>query len=220
MISHWCLWVCVPACVGLLQEKLKEEYGVALLDGHKQKVGNFRLEPPGLFRGRGEHPKMGVLKKRLQPEDININIGDISKAPVPPPGHKWKEVKSDNSVTWMASWTENVQGQCKYIMFNAESYLKGRNDLKKYETARALKKEIEKIRTDYTADLKNKVCWTCVCLGCVRVCGCARLRGLIRVDNRSWGDAGYAGPTTCDGAVLYRQTRAPCWWRKGHGGRG
>ena len=25
-------------------------------------VGNFRVEPPGLFRGRGEHPKMGKLK--------------------------------------------------------------------------------------------------------------------------------------------------------------
>ena len=25
-------------------------------------VGNFRVEPPGLFRGRGEHPKMGKIK--------------------------------------------------------------------------------------------------------------------------------------------------------------
>eukprot|EP00035_Acanthoeca_spectabilis_P013906 m.262289 g.262289 ORF g.262289 m.262289 type:complete len:754 (+) comp16003_c0_seq1:60-2321(+) len=139
------------------EEKIREEYGFAMLDGHKQKVGNFRLEPPGLFRGRGEHPKMGVLKKRLQPEDIAINIGDVSKAPPPPPGHKWKEVKSDNTVTWMASWIENVQGQSKYIMFNPESYLKGRNDLKKYELARDLKKHIEKIRRDYTTDLKNKI---------------------------------------------------------------
>lgn len=27
-------------------------------------IGNFRVEPPGLFRGRGEHPKMGKLKAR------------------------------------------------------------------------------------------------------------------------------------------------------------
>jgi hypothetical protein len=80
--------------------------------------------------------------------------------------------------------------------------------MESYETARALKKEIEKIRTDYTADLKNKVCLTCVRLGCVRVCvrvcGCACMRVLLRVDNQFWCDAGYAGPTTCDGAVLYR----------------
>jgi hypothetical protein len=33
-----------------------------LLDGRKEKIGNFRVEPPGLFRGRGEHPKKGFLK--------------------------------------------------------------------------------------------------------------------------------------------------------------
>ena len=38
-------------------------------------VGNFRVEPPGLFRGRGEHPKMGKFKKRIYPTDITINIG-------------------------------------------------------------------------------------------------------------------------------------------------
>ena len=38
-------------------------------------VGNFRVEPPGLFRGRGEHPKMGKVKTRIFPRDIVINIG-------------------------------------------------------------------------------------------------------------------------------------------------
>ena len=38
-------------------------------------VGNFRVEPPGLFRGRGEHPKMGKFKRRIYPRDITINIG-------------------------------------------------------------------------------------------------------------------------------------------------
>lgn len=31
----------------------------ASLDGvFPSQVGNFRVEPPGLFRGRGEHPKV------------------------------------------------------------------------------------------------------------------------------------------------------------------
>ena len=38
-------------------------------------VGNFRVEPPGLFRGRGEHPRMGKVKQRIYPRDITINIG-------------------------------------------------------------------------------------------------------------------------------------------------
>jgi DNA topoisomerase IB len=48
----------------LKEEKLQleEKYGFCYLDGRKQKVGNFRIEPPGLFRGRGKHPKTGSLK--------------------------------------------------------------------------------------------------------------------------------------------------------------
>ena len=38
------------------------QYITCLLDGRKEKVGNFRVEPPGLFRGRGDHPKKGALK--------------------------------------------------------------------------------------------------------------------------------------------------------------
>ena len=43
-------------------------------------VGNFRVEPPGLFRGRGDHPRMGKLKARIYPRDITINIGAPSAA--------------------------------------------------------------------------------------------------------------------------------------------
>ncbi|XP_023209714.1 DNA topoisomerase 1-like [Centruroides sculpturatus] len=56
-------------------EELQKTYGFCIIDGHKQKIGNFKIEPPGLFRGRGEHPKMGMLKRRVRPEDIIINIG-------------------------------------------------------------------------------------------------------------------------------------------------
>ncbi len=41
----------------------------------RAQVGNFRVEPPGLFRGRGEHPRMGQIKRRIFPRDITINIG-------------------------------------------------------------------------------------------------------------------------------------------------
>jgi DNA topoisomerase-1 len=47
-------------------------------------VGNFRVEPPSLFRGRGEHPKMGKIKQRVYPRDITINIGERAHAAVAP----------------------------------------------------------------------------------------------------------------------------------------
>ncbi|KAB5586459.1 hypothetical protein PHYPO_G00001850 [Pangasianodon hypophthalmus] len=129
--------------------KLTEEYGYCLLDGHKEKIGNFRLEPPGLFRGRGEHPKMGKLKKRVQPEDVIINCSQDAKVPEPPAGHRWKRVQHDNTVTWLASWVENIHGHIKYIMLNPSSKLKGEKDWQKYETARKLKLRVDAIRREY-----------------------------------------------------------------------
>lgn len=137
-------------------EKVIEEYGFCTIDGHKEKIGNFKIEPPGLFRGRGEHPKMGLVKRRIMPEDVMINCSKNSKIPVPPKGHRWKEVRHDNSVTWLASWTENVQGQVKYVMLNPSSKLKGEKDWQKYETARRLHKHTEKIRSTYREEWKSK----------------------------------------------------------------
>ena len=54
-----------------------EKYGFCMWDGHREKVGNFRLEPPGLFRGRGEHPKMGNVKKRIKANEIIINCSKV-----------------------------------------------------------------------------------------------------------------------------------------------
>ncbi|NXP80455.1 TOP1M topoisomerase, partial [Ramphastos sulfuratus] len=137
-------------------DKIQEEYGYCILDGHREKIGNFKTEPPGLFRGRGNHPKMGMLKKRIMPEDVIINCSKDSKIPTPPEGHKWKEVRFDNTVTWLASWTENIQNSLKYIMLNPSSKLKGEKDWQKYEVARRLKGVVHKIRAEYRADWKSR----------------------------------------------------------------
>ncbi|XP_027715713.1 DNA topoisomerase I, mitochondrial isoform X3 [Vombatus ursinus] len=137
-------------------DRLQEEFGYCILDGHREKIGNFKTEPPGLFRGRGDHPKMGMLKKRIMPEDVIINCSRDSKIPEPPPGHKWKEVRFDNTVTWLASWTENIQNSIKYIMLNPSSKLKGEKDWQKYEVARRLKGVVDKIRFQYRFDWKSR----------------------------------------------------------------
>ncbi|MCO5599186.1 hypothetical protein L7F22_053286 [Adiantum nelumboides] len=139
------------------KQKQEEKYMWALVDGVKEKVGNFRVEPPGLFRGRGEHPKMGKLKRRIFPEDIVINIG--KDAPVPEcsmQGHRWKEIRNDNTVTWLAYWNDPINTkEFKYVFLAASSSLKGQSDREKYEKARTLKDYIEDIRRTYT---KNFTC--------------------------------------------------------------
>ncbi|KAM7250984.1 hypothetical protein ACFE04_022867 [Oxalis oulophora] len=142
------------------EEKLKQEekYMWAIVDGVKEKVGNFRVEPPGLFRGRGEHPKMGKLKRRIRPSDITINIGKDAPIPeCPIPGESWKEIKHDDTVTWLAFWNDPINPrEFKYVFLAASSSLKGQSDKEKYEKARTLKKYIKNIRTAYTKDFTNK----------------------------------------------------------------
>jgi DNA topoisomerase-1 len=139
------------------RDKVEAPFLYCKWDGRKEKIGNPRVEPPGLFRGRGEHPKTGKVKKRVMPEQITINIGKDAKIPSPPPGHKWKAVQHDNKATWLAMWQENVNGNYKYIMLAANSAVKGQADFKKFEKARELKKHIDKIRRDYEKELRSDV---------------------------------------------------------------
>ncbi len=137
-------------------DEIFKEYGFCKIDGHEEKIGNFCIEPPGLFRGRGEHPKQGMLKRRVEPGDVIINCSKDSDRPKPPEGHNWKEVRHDDTVTWLASWTENISNHIKYVMLNPSSKLKGEKDMMKYEKARQLKGLIDNIRSDYINDLNSK----------------------------------------------------------------
>ncbi|WVQ73063.1 hypothetical protein IAR50_002626 [Cryptococcus sp. DSM 104548] len=139
------------------KDKLEAPYLYANVDGRQEKLGNFRAEPPGLFKGRGEHPKKGTVKNRLRPEDIILNIGKEATIPVPNVPGQWKGIQHDNTVTWLAYWKENVNGNTKYVFLSAGSAWKGQSDRAKFEKARELIKHVDQIRKDYTADLKSKV---------------------------------------------------------------
>lgn len=138
------------------KKKVEEKYGVALVDGHKTKISNYKVEPPGLFLGRGNHPKAGMLKKRVMPEDITLNLG--KKAPVPPcplEGHKWGAIVHDDEKAWLAFWKDH-SNNFKYVWLAASSRIKGESDMRKFETARKLKDSIDEIRDNYKKDLKSK----------------------------------------------------------------
>ncbi|KAF5393419.1 hypothetical protein D9757_000616 [Collybiopsis confluens] len=139
------------------KDDMEAKYTSCLLDGRKEKVGNFRVEPPGLFRGRGEHPKKGTLKHRVRPEDITLNIGKEAPIPIPNMPGKWKAIQHDNTVTWLATWTENINQSHKYVFLAAGSSLKGQSDMMKFEKARELKSHVDRIRANYNGDLRSKL---------------------------------------------------------------
>jgi DNA topoisomerase-1 len=138
------------------ENEIKEEpYKYCIIDGIKQNVGNYRIEPPGIFIGRGNHPKTGHIKKRIQPEDITLNLS--RNAPIPKPSIcdscKWHKIIHDRNVSWLASWKEHVTNKTKYIFTSDDSLFKSKSDEDKFELARKLKKKVVLIRETYEKQL-------------------------------------------------------------------
>lgn len=94
-----------------------------------------------MFRGRGNHPKMEKLKMRIMPYDIVMNIGKGPLVPeCPIPGQRWKEIRHDNSVTWLAFWNDPVNNKdIKYVFLAVNNNVKGQSDMQKYEKVCMLK---------------------------------------------------------------------------------
>ncbi|KNH07280.1 DNA topoisomerase IB large subunit [Perkinsela sp. CCAP 1560/4] len=136
------------------EEKDRQElpYKYCIWDGRKELVGNFRVEPPGLFRGRGQHPRMGCLKTRIRPADVIINCGRDSVVPSPPAGHQWKDVVHNQNVVWLACWRDPISGTMKAVFPSVLSSVRACADQVKYEKARSLSGMISSIREAYTAD--------------------------------------------------------------------
>jgi len=137
------------------KEKDESKFKYAMVDGQKQSVGNFRVEPPSIFLGRGCHPKLGSIKRRIYPEDIAINIGENDKVPKVHmyTDKKWGEVVHDHKSIWLASWKDNISGKTKYVWLGDDSKFKAEGDKEKFDKARKLKTKIAQIRKLYGEDL-------------------------------------------------------------------
>jgi len=139
------------------REEVMFKFGYCVVDGHLEKVGNYNMEPPGTFRGRGEHPKMGKLKQRVDPEQVALNLSECSAVPKCNVfGHAWGDLRHDPSVMWLANWKENINGQVKYMQLAAQSSFKGKSDRSKYNKAAMLCENIDKIRASYKKKLTSK----------------------------------------------------------------
>ncbi|WFD32132.1 DNA topoisomerase [Malassezia sp. CBS 17886] len=134
----------------------EDEYKLCLVDGVEQRAGNVTVEPPGLFLGRGAHPKAGRIKARIMPEQITVNHSADHPAPAPPKGHQWGEVVEKKDVTWLALWRENINGTFKYVFLDASSTFKTESDREKFEKARRLDTCVKRVRSDVLHNLTSK----------------------------------------------------------------
>lgn len=139
------------------QLELEKPYSILQLDGAEQKVGNFKIEPPGIFLGRGSHPKIGKWKKRIFPEDVTLNLDKDAPIPKPHlyPNNKWKKIVHQKDAIWLATWKDEITGKNKYVFPSVESTFKSESDKEKFDLARKLKKKIGEIRNKFTSDLES-----------------------------------------------------------------
>ena len=143
------------------KEEENDKYKYVIVDGKKQVIDNFLVEPPTIFVGRGSHPLSGRIKNRIYPNDIILNVGKDMRIPVPnviineknedldkniTAKDRWGDIITDNFVEWIASWQNNVTGKYNYARFGRKSDFKMKSDEEKYDKARLLKKKINKIR--------------------------------------------------------------------------
>ena len=138
-------------------EEKKREYGYGFIDGRREKIGNFVIEPSAIFIGRGDNKLRGKVKPEIYPEDVTINIGDTAKIPRPPAGHNWGGIVHDHNGAWLARWKSSVGNEVKYVMFGLEGTFKGKSDLVKYEKARKLGKFLDVVRAGYMSDILSRI---------------------------------------------------------------
>lgn len=142
-----------------LKESLKEKYGYAIVDGKKQPLGAYMIEPPGILFSRGAPKIHGHWKYRVQPEDIIINWCSDKPAPKAPVGHHWKEVVANRKAFQIVKYevdTGHIVTGPKKILFAAKADNKKDSDKKKFEKALKLIKNWDKMEAHIEKGLKSK----------------------------------------------------------------
>ncbi len=100
------------------------------MDGVLEKIGNFRVEPRSIFKGRGQHPKSGFIKEKIVPEDVFLNLS--KDAPIPicnMPGHSWGDIIRNKDASWLATYMDKNTNIRKYVALGASSRIKGLKDI-------------------------------------------------------------------------------------------
>ena len=135
-----------------LREEMKAKYGMAIMDGKQVEVANYMAAPPGIFIGRGEHPMRGKWKPKVSSKDVTLNLGRDAKVPL----GDWGKIVHDRDSMWMASWTDVLTQKRKYVWLADTAGIKQDRDKAKYDKAKKLASEIDKVKDKIVNDMQNK----------------------------------------------------------------
>ena len=138
-----------------IREVNKEKYGYAILNGERVEIGNYTVEPPCIFMGRGEHPLRGRWKSRVGYRDIVLNLSPDAQAPEVPDGSEWGGREFDPSALWVAKWRDRLTGKMKYVWIADSARFKQEREIIKFNEALELEQLVEKIRRHIESNLTS-----------------------------------------------------------------
>jgi DNA topoisomerase-1 len=155
------------------RERLKEQYGYAIVDGERVELGNYIAEPSSVFMGRGRHPLRGRWKEGPQQSDITLNLSP--DAPHPP--GDWAEIVWQPESLWVARWKDRLSGRLKYVWLSDTAPVKQEREAAKFDRAVNLDINLAQVRAHIERDLtgsharRRKVATACYLIDalCLRV---------------------------------------------------
>lgn len=125
------------------REKLREQFGTAVVNGEVVDVANYVVEPSGIFMGRGEHPLRGRWKEGAKQEDVTLNLSPNA----PRPEGNWDEMVWQPDSLWVARWKDKLSGRLKYVWFSDNARVKQIRDIEKFDEAATLGENLDGVRS-------------------------------------------------------------------------
>ena len=112
-------------------------------------IGNYAVEPPGIFLGRGKNPLRGRWKPAITSEDVTLNLSPDAATP---PG-KWAGREWRPNELWIARWPDRLTGKVKYVWFHDATPMKQERAQEKFDLAKELELKIDVVRAHIAKNL-------------------------------------------------------------------
>jgi len=133
------------------REALKARYGYAIVNGRRVELGNYMVEPSGIFMGRGQHPLRGRWKEGARQSDVTLNHSEPDQVQ-----GDWAEVVWQPESLWVARWKDRLSGKQKYIWLSDTAPVKQEREQSKFDKARRLEAELDRVRARIAGDLRDE----------------------------------------------------------------
>ena len=129
------------------KERIKKEFGTCIIDGKEVSI-QYAVEPPSIFRGRGNNPLSGHWKYRVEYSDIRLNRKEPKKE-----GELYGSVEWLPDVAFGGTYNQKIGHNADFI--NIKSFLFSANqadvtiqrNIEKFNNARKMIEMWEEIKS-------------------------------------------------------------------------